>query len=85
MWHGIQVDPTHTEWGRRGKYDLALSPNHDPEKLRAIPAKPEQGATGVTRSKVPGPATEKAKVWIIVGYTVKHFFSQGLSLWFSTT
>ncbi|XP_033735284.1 E3 ubiquitin-protein ligase HECTD1-like isoform X2 [Pecten maximus] len=49
--------------GAEGKYDLQLSPNHDPEKLRPVVRTTEAGAVGGAKVKVTSSlVSDKAKV-----------------------
>ncbi|XP_050406417.1 E3 ubiquitin-protein ligase HECTD1 isoform X3 [Patella vulgata] len=49
--------------GAEGKYDLALAPSHDPEKLRFY--KPEQGAVGGLKGRAGASVSDKVKVSVL--------------------
>ncbi|XP_021359960.1 E3 ubiquitin-protein ligase HECTD1-like [Mizuhopecten yessoensis] len=52
--------------GAEGKYDLQLSPNHDPEKLRPVVRTTEAGAVGGAKVKVTSSlVSDKAKVSVL--------------------
>lgn len=63
--------------GAEGKYDLQLSPNHDPDKLRPIVRTTEAGAVGGAKVKVTSSlVSDKAKVQYrnMVIYDLVYFF-----------
>ncbi|XP_069119002.1 LOW QUALITY PROTEIN: E3 ubiquitin-protein ligase HECTD1-like [Argopecten irradians] len=52
--------------GAEGKYDLQLSPNHDPDKLRPVVRTTEAGAVGGAKVKVTSSlVSDKAKVSVL--------------------
>lgn len=51
--------------GAEGKYDLQLSPNHDPQNLRPIPVRQDRGCVKVKTTGV----SVSDKVKVIDGFT----------------
>ncbi|KAK7477746.1 hypothetical protein BaRGS_00031034 [Batillaria attramentaria] len=51
--------------GAEGKFDLALAPSHDADKLRPLGGKAEAGAVGGVKQKAVGTSTDKVKVSVL--------------------